>query len=204
MKNFKVLIHGGEMGLEFFDLIVTKDGQGKSVNVKKGCLIPVNDIPADMLQKSLESGCLSNAIRAGWVIEVGSTADVPVVEKSDVEKAAEFDKQVALKAKAVEENSSKSQAQISNEYKRDEPKIISVSDGAKVVDSSKPEIVIPKVEITAENVKTLDDFNNLKHFSKLGFISKCVDTNLLKEISEKADSKQLRSNAIKKLKSLEK
>jgi len=173
MKTYKVLVHGGLEGLEFEDLITEKDGISKVVIVRKGDCVPTRSINPDMLNKSLNGGCLGRSIKAGWVIEVEEGQVASVVEKV--------------------ENKVLEQPVIVNVEEK--PKEIIVDDGSKIMDNSKPEI--------KEEVITLDDFNKMKHFAKIALISKCTDKELLKEIVAKVENKKLQLNAGERLKSLE-
>jgi hypothetical protein len=61
----------------------------------------------------------------------------------------------------------------------------------------------PKVEVVAPKiVSAYDEFNSLKHFAKISLIAKTTDKGLLQTIIDKSDSKQLKQNATKQLKSL--
>jgi len=211
MKTYKILVHGGVEGLEFPDLIIEKDGASRVVTVRKGECVPVRNIKSDMLAKSLLDGCLSRSMKAGWVIEIEEGQDVPIVEKTDAEKLQEFQKKNAEVAAKVEESANKTPEQMAASYVREQPKVVDIAEGSKVVDNSKPEVKEEVKPETKEEVKPetkieineMEHFNKFKHFEKLAFISKSENKELLKEIAEKADSKQLRGNALKKLKNLE-
>ena len=207
MKTYKILVHGGVEGLEFPDLIIEKDGASRVVTVRKGECVPVRNIKSDMLAKSLLDGCLSRSMKAGWVIEIEEGQDVPIVEKTDAEKLQEFQKKNAEVAAKVEESANKTPEQMAASYVREQPKVVDIAEGSKVVDNSKPEVkeeVKPEVNPeTKIEINEMEHFNKFKHFEKLAFISKSTNKELLKEISIKADSKQIRGNALKKLKNLE-
>ena len=203
MKTYKILVHGGVEGLEFPDLIIEKDGASRVVTVRKGECVPVRNIKSDMLAKSLLDGCLSRSMKAGWVIEIEEGQDVPIVEKTDAEKLQEFQKKNAEVAAKVEESANKTPEQMAASYVREQPKVVDIAEGSKVVDNSKPEVKEEVKPETKIEINEMEHFNKFKHFEKLAFISKSENKELLKEIAEKADSKQLRGNALKKLKNLE-
>lgn len=191
MRNFKVLVGGGVEGLEFSDMLIEKNGSSRTVKVKKGDLLPVKEINKDALERSLKDGCLSRSINAGWVIQVeGGGEDIKIVEKTDDEKLEEFKKKDAESSQRVEETSRMTPEEMAQTYVRNEPHVIVVSDGSKVVDNSKKEVA------------PYEEFNKLKHFEKLSFINKNNDVGLLEEISQKSNSKQIKSVAIKRLEGL--
>ena len=203
MKRYMSLISSGAEGLDFPDLLVTNaEGHKRTVRIKRNEFIPTDKLESATLERSLATGCLGNAIRAGWVIVLEDGQQPPVVvDKSDAEKLAEFKKAEALKQAAVEMNANKSQEQMANEYRKTNINTETVVPGAQIYNNA-PKVVEVKAPEVATPITPLESFNNLNHFSKLGFIAKCTDKALLNSIIENSKSKQIVNNSTKRIKSL--
>lgn len=201
MTRYLSLIDSGFEGLEFPDLLITNaEGYKRAVKVKRNEFIPQDKLDPKVIEKSLATGCLGNAIRAGWVvaIEEGQLPPVEII-KSDAERLEEFKQAEVKKQAEVTDNANKSQEQMASEYRRTNINTETLAPGVQIVNnapSPKVEVVAPKI------VSAYDEFNSLKHFAKISLIAKTTDKGLLQTIIDKSDSKQLKQNATKQLKSL--
>lgn len=205
MKRYMSLINSGVEGLEFPDLVITtEDGHKRNVKIKRNEFIPLDKLAPEIVQQSAISGCISNAIRSGWMIVLEDDQLPPVDNpKTDADRLAEYQKSEADKQKEIQDNANKTPEQMANDYTRQNLKTETIAPGVKIISTQIPEPIPspepkPKIEDNSEYTK----FETLQHVKKLSFISTCKDKVVLQTIIDKSTSKQLINNATKQLKSL--
>jgi hypothetical protein len=207
MKKYICAVQSGMGGLDLNDLFWFENGNRRIVILQKNEYVPVEKIDKKVLTSSLLNGCLFRCLNAGWIVESDSDQpELKIIEKTNEEKKKEFDRAEAEKQIKIDENANKSQEQMAELYKRNNKEVAIVSDGAKVVLDPAP--IVVKEEIVVKNevsnddtkeVNSFESFEKLQHFKKLSFIAKSVNKALLKEISEKSTSKQIRNNSFKRI-----
>jgi len=222
-KVYKSVVEGGLMGMSFPDLYIDIGGVKKVIVVKKGEYIPTARIDSGVLSTSLAIGCLGRALKKGWVVEENYQQIEPVeeifttigqvgdgiygpIELKRVPKPIQVDKVETPKEEETFYCTNCNKKHLVNtiigkkhlEYKQvaklSEVKEDKAQAGFKLVIKDKQEKPITETA-TADKVDSYADFEKLMYFEKLKFIKQSDKMDIIEEILEKSDKKQLKNNA---------